>query len=94
MASSSHTDSKQLRNDLLTLVSLVAKISPDAPFIVSLPPIFLTSYSLFLPLSTHAPQETGFVHSLCSYFLSFEGTYIHTLLLSNSVKSFTELDPL
>ncbi|CAI8001807.1 Cilia- and flagella-associated protein 69 [Geodia barretti] len=49
VASSSHTDSKQLRNDLLALVSLVAKISPDAPFI-----------------------ETGFLHTLCSYFLSFE----------------------
>jgi len=35
MVTSSNQQGKQLRNDLLTIASLIARLSPDAPFVES-----------------------------------------------------------
>ena len=60
MTSSSHVDSKQLRNDLVTVCSLIAKISPDAPFIVSFtsqPPLMTLSLPLYLTGDRICPKS-------------------------------------
>lgn len=95
MASSAHVNSKQLRNDLLTLCSLISNLCPDAPFVVSSHTTSLLLLSLSLsdypfPPSSHLPsfpQETGFLHDLCSYFLAFEGV----LYIKFTIKSLQDI---
>lgn len=50
VASSAHVNSKQLRNDLLTLCSLISNLCPDAPFVVS-----SLSSTHYLTLCHHLP---------------------------------------